>query len=150
MEIQPRWRCKGQRGSENQAGGPSLPGTGPDSTTLQATSTRGRLAFVAAAWRPPEERGLTLFSASATERRGGMIVERAALASGREGSFVFDTGLGTATVAPPRPFSGTATLGANADGTTSWSGSLRVDLPGRKGLALATPSFTAGLSQASG
>lgn len=151
MEIRPAWRCKGRRGAEGEAGGPSFPDLGPGvTTTLQASSTRGRLAFVAAAWRPPEERGLTVFFATATERRGGMVVERGATAIGPERGFVFDAGLGTATVSPPRPFRGTAMLTTEPGGTTSWSGSLKVDLPGRKGVALATPTFTASLSQPSG
>jgi hypothetical protein len=121
-----------------------------ESTALQATSTRGRLAFVAAAYRPPEERGLTLFSASSTERRAGMTIERAAASLGPERTFSFDTGLGTATVSPPRPFSGSATLAPGPGGATAWTGSLKVDLPGRKNVPLATPSFTASLSQPSG
>lgn len=147
MEIGPAWRCKGQG---NEAGGPPLPDLDGEGTVLEATSTRGRLAFVAAAFRPPEERGLTLFSASSTERRAGMTIERAATVFGPERGFVFDAGLGTATVAPPRPFSGSATLAPAPGGTTAWAGTLKVDLPGRKGVPLATPSFTAGLSPPSG
>lgn len=147
MEIRPAWRCKGPQDNEDEAGGPSLDG---ESTTLQATSTRGRLAFVAVAFRPPEERGLTLFSASSTERRAGMTIERAATTFGLERTFVFDAGLGTATVSPPRPFSGSATLAPGPGGATTWTGSLKVDLPGRKNVPLATPSFTASLSQPSG
>jgi hypothetical protein len=150
MEIRPAWRCKGPQGNEDEAGGPGLPDLDGESTALQATSTRGRLAFVAAAYRPPEERGLTLFSASSTERRAGMTIERAAASLGPERTFSFDTGLGTATVSPPRPFSGSATLAPGPAGATAWTGSLKVDLPGRKNVPLATPSFTASLSPPSG
>lgn len=148
METSAPWRCRGNQDPEGEAGGPSLPGA--DTTALEATSTRGRLAFAAVALRPPEERGVTVFSASSTERRRGMVIERAATTLGPERSFLFDIGLGTATVSPPRPFSGTATLATEPDGMTSWTGSLKVDLPGRKGVALATPTFTASLSEPSG
>ncbi|MEX2448478.1 MAG: hypothetical protein WD404_07020 [Solirubrobacterales bacterium] len=79
-----------------------------------------------------------------------MTIERAATSLGPERSFVFDPGLGTATVSPPRPFSGSATLTPGPGGTTTWTGSLKVDLPGRKGVPLATPSFTASLTPPSG
>jgi hypothetical protein len=145
MELRPAWRCKGPQGNEDEAAG-ALPDLGAGSATLQATSTRGRLAFVAVAVRPPEERGVTLFSASATERRGGMTIERAAASLGPERTFAFDAGLGTATVSPPRPFSGSATLAPGPGSALTWSGSLKVDLPGKKGVPLATPNFTASLT----
>jgi hypothetical protein len=51
------------------------------------------------------------------------------------------------TVTPSAPFSGTATLQRNADGSTSWTGSLSVPMLGRGPVALAGPAFKAELSR---
>ena len=51
------------------------------------------------------------------------------------------------TVTPPPPFSGTATFQRNADGSTSWTGSLAVPFPGREPVALTGPAFTAELGK---
>lgn len=150
MEVGPTWRCKNPQNARGRAAGPSLPELGTIGTTLGATSTRGRLAFGAAAVKRSGKPSEALFSVSSTERRGGMAIERAAVAFGPKRTFVLDTGLGTATVSPPPPFRGSATLTPAPDGTTHWTGSLEVDLPGRRGVPLATPSFTASLSQPSG
>lgn len=146
MELRSAWRCKGGRGGKGEARRPQLPDLDGESAVLQATSTRGRLVFGVVAYRPPEERGITLFAASSTERRTGMTIERTAITFGPDRAFAFDVALGTATASPPRPFGGGATLAPGPGGTTAWTGSLKVDLPGRKNVPLATPSFTANLS----
>lgn len=146
MQVRPPWRCKKPKSRTGGGDGPPLPDLGlSDIVSLDANATRGRLAFGVFAWRPPEEHGLTLFSASSSERRGRMTIGRAIMATGRERTFVFDIDQGTATVSPPPPFSGTANLSRGPDGTAGWSGSLRVDLPGRRNVSLANTNFTARL-----
>jgi hypothetical protein len=51
------------------------------------------------------------------------------------------------TVTPPPPFSGTATFQRNADGSTSWTGSIAVPMLGRGAVALTGPPFTAELGK---
>lgn len=56
------------------------------------------------------------------------------------------TGLpATATIAPPAPFSGSATLEAPSRQTATWSGDLAVDLPATGEVPLTAPGIAAGL-----
>ncbi|MEX2448479.1 MAG: hypothetical protein WD404_07025, partial [Solirubrobacterales bacterium] len=50
MELRSAWRCKGPQGNEDEAAD-----LGEDTTSLQATATRERLAFFAAAFKPPQK-----------------------------------------------------------------------------------------------
>jgi hypothetical protein len=71
-----------------------------------------------------------LFLALAFERSGKMSILRSAAALGGSEDFLFDDALTSATVTPPAPFTGTGTFQRRPDGTTSWTGSLSVALPG--------------------
>lgn len=53
----------------------------------------------------------------------------------------------TATLKLPPPFAGSGTYGTSAEGTPTWSGSLRVRLPGADVVALTGPGFVAALCQ---
>jgi hypothetical protein len=53
----------------------------------------------------------------------------------------------SATVGPPKPFSGTASFVRNIDGSTEWSGTLSVALPGAQSTALTGPAFEADLAK---
>lgn len=88
------------------------------------------------------------FSASITDRRQSMIVSHGASASGGPGAFAVSplgTVPATATVSPPSPFEGSATLTKTPGGATTWTGDLSVELPGRGTVALTGPSFAAKL-----
>lgn len=137
----PRWRCK--RGRARVPLG--LNPTAEQKIELEATAARTRSSFSVSATRPPEERGSTFFTASRIERRGGLLISRFAFTGGPERTFVVDDALGTATAEPPPPFSGSAAFVRNPDGSTSWSGSLAVDLPGAEDVPLADSTFTARL-----
>jgi hypothetical protein len=78
------------------------------------------------------------FAAISGERVGRVRVSRFVLMfpRGRPSFFSFDPGLGSASVAPPPPFHGTATFQRGAGGAPSaWNGSLSVAfLDGRQAL----------------
>jgi hypothetical protein len=88
------------------------------------------------------------YSASAAEQRGRMAITRSASAFAEPPTFAV-SGPSVrpiaASVAPPFPFAGTATLEHGPGKALSWSGDLSADLPGRGPVALAGPSFTARL-----
>jgi len=104
------------------------------------------------AYAIPPEAGLqkegASFNVSVTDRRQSMIVTHSASASGGPGAFAV-TPLGTvpatATVSPPSPFEGSATLTKTPGGATTWTGDLSVELPGRGTVVLTGPSFAAKL-----
>jgi hypothetical protein len=78
------------------------------------------------------------------EKRGRMSVARIAGVRAPASAFAFDQAAGTATVAPPAPFSGSASLQRNADGSKAWAGPLSVDVLGADPVTLAGPRFKAG------
>jgi hypothetical protein len=141
----PRWKCKRSHGGDKF----TVPNHGPGSekeTELEASMPDHHLLFSVYSARPPEESATTLFLVQAQENRGSMDVSRAAFALGRERDFKFDEAdLASATVQPPSPFAGSATFLRGPNGSTSWTGSLKVSLPGAPSLALAGPRFKARL-----
>jgi hypothetical protein len=115
----------------------------PDQVDLGASC--GLVGFAAIANRSvedgppvfPDERSDSRFFAYSREHRGRIRVTRLAVAAGKRTDFLFDDALSFATVSPPPPFHGTATL---SRGGRAWEGTLSVSLPGRK-LDLADPRF---------
>jgi hypothetical protein len=102
-------------------GGTDLQVAGKPTAPSLAIVQRGRL-------------GATQIEAGVAERRGGVAIERSVSVVASNSSFRH-RGLRSATVRLPAPFSGSATF--LREGTrTSWRGNLRVDLPGRSGVAL--------------
>lgn len=75
------------------------------------------------------------FSALTIEERGWMQIARLVAVKGSMNSFVVDPSYANAQVAPPRPFSGTASFAACKD--RDWAGSLSVSFPGRPNVSLA-------------
>jgi hypothetical protein len=88
------------------------------------------------------------FAASTVEREDGMRIIRGFNGEGEKGSFDA-TGKkakrATATVAPPKPFAGTASYLKQKGEPTSWSGPLTVRLPGTGLLELTGPEFETAL-----
>jgi hypothetical protein len=95
----------------------------------------------------PPSGGPYTFLALATERARGVTIIRTAAATAPAADFAFDSALDSATVAPPAPFSGSATFQRNADGTTSWRGSLAVSFPGTPDVPLVGPGFESSLGR---
>jgi hypothetical protein len=83
-----------------------------------------------------------LFLALGSEKVDGLTIIRSAGAFGGTKNFTFDEALTAATVTPPAPFTGTGAFVRNPDGSTSWTGSLAVRLPG-----LGTVSLTGGKAE---
>jgi hypothetical protein len=87
-----------------------------------------------------------LFWVFAGERAEGMSIFRSVAAGGPANDFVFDGALAAATVTPPRPFVGSGSFLRNADGSTSWTGTLSVRVPGLGMVGLTEPGFTGKLA----
>ena len=108
-------------------------------TTLRATTTDSDQGFEAALRR----RGHVEFSAAEISRIEGVSILRLVVKKARPSDFRFDRDLRTATVAPPAPFSGTATFRRGPKGSRpTWSGSLAVSFPGHPGMPLIGAAFT--------
>jgi hypothetical protein len=125
--------------------GPAPRRRGPRTVLLEAQTIplgRGFSAFAETDHRVSAGRAQALFAAGTAERVGRVSIYRTAAVVGPSSDFVFDDGaFRSATVTPPPPFTGSATFARNPDGSTSWAGTLGVDLPGRESVALAGPEF---------
>lgn len=88
----------------------------------------------------------TLFLVATEEGLGSMARIRYALATGPSKKVLaLNDALTKASIEPPLPFHGKGTYRAAPDGTTSWTGSLSVSLPGAPRLPLAGDEFKATL-----
>jgi len=115
------------------------------SAYLDATTHDNSLGFAA---YHGEGRHRVDFSATAIEKNGPVSIRRYVFSITPRSSFVFDDSLSTATVAPPPPFSGTATFQRGSKGTLpSWSGSLAASFPGAANIPLTGPDFFARLTR---
>lgn len=88
------------------------------------------------------------FSAQLIEHSEGMRLTRSVSAEGDAGSFLFphkEKKPRTATVTPPKPFSGTAKYLKQPGLPSSWVGSLAARLPGAGLVAMTGPRFEASL-----
>ncbi|MGN6253794.1 MAG: hypothetical protein ACTHO8_02275 [Solirubrobacterales bacterium] len=88
------------------------------------------------------------YTANQSEHREGMRIDRSANASTPPETFAVSppgTSPFTGTVAPPAPFSGTATYERLPGGKSAWSGDLEVELPGLGRLPLTGPTYSAKL-----
>jgi hypothetical protein len=72
---------------------------------------------------------------------------RLAAAVGSRGDLLAGDSLSTATVTPPRPFSGEGSFRHFDDGAKLWTGSLAVAFPGEPNVSLTGPQFEVGLSR---
>ncbi len=93
------------------------------------------------------ERDATFF-ANSFEQRHGMSTVRVAVADADLGAFTVagpPARPSAAAVAPPPPFQGTASFELTPEGRIVWEGTLAVDFPGEKGVALTGPFFHAKL-----
>jgi hypothetical protein len=96
----------------------------------------------------PRQPEYVTYSASVTEHRERMTITHAANAFAEPSTLTVSDPSASptaATVAPPFPFSGTATLEHTLGAAPTWSGDLSVDLPGLGALPLTGPSFSASL-----
>jgi hypothetical protein len=87
-----------------------------------------------------------LFLVIAGERAEGMRILRFVAAGGPPSDFAFDNALTSATVSPPSPFTGSGSFLRSPAGSTSWTGSLGVSIPGIGNVSLTTTVFKAELA----
>lgn len=86
-------------------------------------------------------RARTLFAASLKERHDGIYIRRAVGGFVPANAFHWASDLSTATLSPPAPFAGSATLTRNRNSISPlWRGTLALDFPGRSSVPLAGPS----------
>lgn len=119
--------------------------------TLLAHSRRGqREVEFQAATRAARGGRIEEFNAALTERRPNLFIRRSTFAGGVAvvGQFDFDGTTGSARVAPPEPFLGTAEL--NPAAAETWTGDLIVPFLGVGPVALAGPDFRASLHRSGG
>jgi hypothetical protein len=147
IEVHPRIVCPRPKQPPHQpttqdAGiGYLLAGRGEEGGSLTFTAFTATLL--------PRSGPVAGFSASYTHRRGKLLIVATTRAVGEEGkaNFALTAPSGTpteATVAPPAPFSGTATFKLESMTTASWSGDLSVEVPTLGTVNLAEPGFWAG------
>lgn len=80
----------------------------------------------------------TVFTASLKERLGGVRIDRTLGGEAPPSAFRFGQHLRTATLSPPAPFSGSASLGRSKNSFSPiWTGDLTLDFPGRASVSLA-------------
>lgn len=95
--------------------------------------------------RHPEEEGakpdFCIFDATSEEERGDLVIARSVVQGGPASQCSYAESNATLNVAPEAPFDGTASYHRNADGSTTWLGSLSVPMLGRGPVPLAGPSF---------
>jgi hypothetical protein len=120
----------------------------------EAKTAHGAIAFEA--WAGPAfpftstgsaaARDPYTFLAFAFEKARGTEIIRTVAAPGPTADFVFDSGLSSATLTPPAPFSSSGSFQRNADGAVEWTGSLAVSFPGVPQVPLFGPSFETSLT----
>ncbi len=146
MSVIPEWQCPGSEEPMPFAGA-----SGPlalssrkkvESATLYAGSRRCSCLFAAAVHRRYRG-GRSLFYLAQEERHEGMEILRATRAKGGPTAFDFDHAAGTATVHPPPPFSGHASLRARPHGRDLWRSTIRAPLLGVGSVSLFGPGFGA-------
>jgi hypothetical protein len=96
-----------------------------------------------------KNRRRVIFSGFEYDEEEGMTIARGAQTVGPPRDFTWNLEAGTARIAPPAPFSGSATLKRRSGGHSTWSGSLRVPMLGGRPLRLAGGDFKAQLIKGS-
>jgi hypothetical protein len=147
IEVHPRTVC-------HRPKHPHLPATHDSGTEYLLAGRKegdGSLTFdaFASGLKLPGGGSLAGFSATYAHRRGKLLVVATTRTVGEEGkanlSVTAPSGTPTeATVAPPAPFSGTATFKLESTTTASWTGDLSVEVPTLGTVNLAEPGFWAG------
>lgn len=160
VTTRPRWRC-GPR-EANLPDGPNIdfehPPFDPDMaipetpevgvSTLSVKARRAGIEFGAVSFGDLGEDvfgSAGMFVATTAERRGRVRIQRLVFLFGGDVEITDEPE--SATVTPPKPFTGSSTFERHSDGNTSWTGNLRVSFPGREGVSLTDRRFTAALQR---
>ncbi|HSK50953.1 MAG TPA: hypothetical protein VK889_10735 [Solirubrobacterales bacterium] len=132
--------CPGDGGGES--GGPMLPGA-----RLRAFS-RGNADHLSLQVNANRPGARVFYEARTEEMRDGIEISRFVEGIAPRGTFSWDPLLRRATLAPPAPFSGSASFHRVAAPASRWTGDLAVDFPGRSDVRLAGAAMRAGLARA--
>ena len=116
-----------------------------NSVLLSTFAKQNGSSFIAMSFKAPGQKSTSLFTASVAKGTEGLFALHSTSVLGGARAFSFDEGLTTATVEPDAPFHGAATFQRNADGSTSWTGTLHVFMPGVGDLRLVGPGYEAKL-----
>ncbi|HEX6666810.1 MAG TPA: hypothetical protein VF081_09475 [Solirubrobacterales bacterium] len=127
---------------------PGEPGSSRGPTTrvtrFEASARSSGLYF--AAGRIPSKPDSALLMAMSVEERGGLDAIRETVLSTPAAAFAFDPGLSSATIAPPYPYTGSASFQRLDAYTSRWEGPLTISFPGRPDTPLTGQDFSWGLS----
>jgi hypothetical protein len=112
-----------------------------ESATLYAGS-RGCSCYFLASVQHRRSGGKSVFIGIEREKRERMVIERATQARGPASAFDLDLGAGTATLRPPNPLSGHASL-EGRPGRDLWRSTIQVPLLGADPIDTGAPGFAA-------
>jgi hypothetical protein len=127
-------------------GGAAGAGKSEDKATLIATTGGKRLvSYLLASPLVTKGGAKIFFFAMRAEKLKGLLVERGAEVAAGLGAFRWNLDAGTAHVAPPAPFTGSAEFKRRPHGKPIWRGSLSVPVLGGKPMHLTGPGFHANL-----
>jgi hypothetical protein len=138
----PRHNCGGSGKRRQSALMLALRPMKPQFLSIEAKASN--IAFLSGQIINAEKLELSILGASHSRRRDGMLVENAVVEFGSAPAILLTEDLEfpkTATVQPPRPFSGSAGFELHDPHSSSWTGDLAVDLPGIGGVRLAGRRF---------
>jgi hypothetical protein len=146
MSVISEWQCPGgeELMSLEDASQPTALSSREEggSASLYALNSRCSCGFYAGV-RNRNGGGKSIFFGVKGEHREGMEISRATVAHAGASAFVFDHAAGTATVRPPRPFSGHATFRSRPHDRELWRSTIRVPLLGAAPLRPNGPGFRA-------
>jgi hypothetical protein len=141
MRVISQWQCPEEPTPFKDASLPlALSSEEKEPASLFAVSRRCNCGFFAGI-HYPNGRGRSIFYSQKAERREGIEIVRETLAHDGASAFAFDNEEGTATVRPPRPFSGHATFKSRPDGRDLWRSTIRVPFLGSTPLNPHGPDF---------
>jgi hypothetical protein len=138
----PSAKCASQR-NRRQSLLRQSPG-GEEPPTLSILATAGNVGLIGAQTAGSEKSSGSLIAAFHTRHHDGMVVKNAVLEFGSAPVILPTEDVGfpeSATVQPPKPFSGSANFAVQNPHAASWTGDLAVELPGIGEVRLAGPSF---------
>jgi len=136
--------CAEAGGGEGEVGGgPEMPGA-----RLKGSSFADgrRLAFQINKNGPGKK---VQYDVELRERHGSVLIQRGVEGVAPSRAFLYDRRLRGATLGPPTPFSGSASLSRRPNWVVPvWRGDLAVDFPGRSNVPLTGPRVLVGIAHA--
>lgn len=145
MSVVSQWQCPEEPTPFALAARGRFDGQkGEKSASLHTADRQCKCAFYAGVYYA-KGRGRSIFYGAKAERREGMEIVRTTTAHAGGSAFAFDHEAGTATVRPPAPFSGRATLVDRPGRRDLWRGTIRMQLLGSAPLSVQGPDVRAAL-----